>query len=171
MADDRGHKINTYIPEDMWQKVIEKGIESPSVATNQAFTAWLMEDEITASFDAKIAERDQIITELKGIVTNLEEKLENCEKLKQDIITSKQKLIVSLHSERDQLEDAIRLQNSRIDDLQKTVVILRDQLQKANDREEGLKQTHDNYMAQMQTVISSRLLESPKEKVWWKIWK
>lgn len=48
---------------------------------------------------------------------------------------------------------------------------LKAELEKAAQREASDKRTHDNYMAQMQTLIQQKAIEAPgAKKPWWRLW-
>ena len=59
----------------------------------------------------------------------------------------------------------------RIDTQRDHIETLKEQLEKANQREEDLKQIHNNYMLQVQSLINQKAIEGPgAKKIWWKFW-
>jgi len=48
---------------------------------------------------------------------------------------------------------------------------LKAELEKSSQREEDLKQMHNNYFLQVQTLINQKAIEAPgAKKKWWQFW-
>ena len=70
-----------------------------------------------------------------------------------------------------QKEERINSLLERIGDLQAYVDTLKQELEKASNDKEDLKETHKNYMIQMQTLINQKAIEAPgAKKKWGQFW-
>jgi hypothetical protein len=54
--------------------------------------------------------------------------------------------------------------SARVEEKDTLIVTLQKELDKAGQREEDLKETHRNYMLQMQTLINQKAIEAPGAK-------
>ncbi len=60
---------------------------------------------------------------------------------------------------------------ARVEELQDHNETLKAELEKAGKREEDLKETHRNYMLQVQSLINQKAIEAPgAKKPWWRFW-
>lgn len=58
-----------------------------------------------------------------------------------------------------------------INEKDKHIETLKDELSKAGQREEDLKKVHNNYMLQVQSLINQKAIEPPgSKKPWWRFW-
>jgi hypothetical protein len=60
---------------------------------------------------------------------------------------------------------------ARLEEKNILINTLQKELDKAGQREDDLKETHRNYMLQMQTLINQKAIEAPgAKKKWWQFW-
>lgn len=60
---------------------------------------------------------------------------------------------------------------ARLEEKDILINTLQKELDKAGQREDDLKETHRNYMLQMQTLINQKAIEAPgAKKPWWQFW-
>jgi len=156
-------KIQCWIPLDTWDKIVSMGYTSPTIAVTKAFEK-LLEDP--REDPQQVPNKSQGIPELKA-------------RNKEDITGYKEN-IKSLNSEIERLHTVImeapdrselsRLQ-ARTEELEKHNSTLMGELEKASQRENDLKNMHNNYMLQVQSLINQKAIEGPGEKKkWWKFW-
>jgi len=60
---------------------------------------------------------------------------------------------------------------ARLEELKAHNETLKAELEKSSQREEDLKQMHNNYFLQVQTLINQKAIEAPgAKKKWWQFW-
>ncbi len=69
-----------------------------------------------------------------------------------------------------ELRVQVREQREHIETLKVHNETLKAELGMANRDKDDLKETHTNYMIQMQTLINQKAIEAPGVKKWWKFW-
>jgi len=70
-----------------------------------------------------------------------------------------------------ELKARLEEKDKQIDEKDRHIETLKAELEKAAQREASDKRTHDNYMAQMQTLIQQKAIEAPgAKKPWWRLW-
>jgi len=73
--------------------------------------------------------------------------------------------------EHTQAQADIQELTARLGERERVIAILQADLDKAGQREEDLKQMHNNYFLQVQTLINQKAIEAPgNKKQWWKFW-
>jgi uncharacterized coiled-coil DUF342 family protein len=144
---DEKRKINCLIPTSMYEKIEASEYKNITEAINAAL-GHLMND----SSDA-----------MKCYIDEIEEYKHSIEGYKQSI-TVLQVENISLK------EEAIHLR-VRSEELEKHNSTLKEELSKSGQREEDLKQMHNNYFLQVQTLINQKAIEAPgNKKKWWQFW-
>jgi predicted nuclease with TOPRIM domain len=70
-----------------------------------------------------------------------------------------------------ELRAQVREQREHIETLKIHNETLKAELEKSNHDKDDLKETHKNYMIQMQTLINQKSIEAPgTKKSWWRFW-
>jgi hypothetical protein len=155
-------KIQCWIPLDTWEKVVSLGYTSPTIAVTEAFKK-LLEDPRASQEDPRdipnISPMDpresHDIPVYKARIEEAQRKIKDMEE--------------SLRKAPD-LSEFARLQ-ARSEELQAHNETLKTDLEKASQDKEDLKQMHNNYFLQVQTLINQKAIEAPgKNKKWWKFW-
>ena len=146
MASDRheGHKkIQCWIPLTMWEQIESAGYSSPTHAVMKAFE--LLLDNPAQDFRES---HNATNNENAGYSENS-----------------------AGYSEIPELRARIEEKDKQIDEKDRHIETLKAELEKAAQREASDKRTHDNYMAQMQTLIQQKAIEAPgAKKPWWRLW-
>jgi hypothetical protein len=60
--------------------------------------------------------------------------------------------------------------DKQIEEKNKHIETLKDELTKAERDKEDLKNMYNNYFLQTQTLINQKAIEAPGQKKWWKFW-
>ena len=148
---DTKRKICVWVSNDMYNNVVNAGYDSPTVAVIKGFELLIGE-----------AEHRQNTGDLEQVAAQIT--AEN-----KDLKTELQKLNISLQEAPDPKE-LIELR-VRSEELEKHNETLKEELAKASQDKEDLKETHKNYMIQVQTLINQKAIEAPgAKKPWWQFW-
>src|SRR5665647_499719 len=155
MPPEEKHKINCWISESLWKQVETLGYDSPTKATIAAFEALVLQEEkgsnqevIRSAQEARLPEMEKQLEEAQRQIKAYEEKL----KIAPDPV------------------DLAQLR-TRSEELDKHNSTLKEELRKSGQREEDLKQMHNNYFLQVQTLINQKAIEAPRaKKPWWQFW-
>ena len=71
----------------------------------------------------------------------------------------------------DDIRPDIQVLTARLEETERVISILQEELDKAGQDKENLKETHKNYMLQVQTLINQKAIEAPgNKKPWWQFW-
>ena len=155
MPPEEKHKINCWISESLWKQVEHLGYDSPTKATVAAFEALVLQEE-------KGSDQETLGSTQEERLPEMEKQLEKAQK---QIKASEEKLKIAPDpAELAQLR-------SRSEELEKHNSTLKEELRKSGQREEDLKQMHNNYFLQVQTLINQKAIEAPgNKKKWYKFW-
>ena len=155
MPPEEKHKINCWISESLWKQVENLGYDSPTKATVAAFEALVLQEE-------KGSDQETLGSTQEERLPEMEKQLEEAQK---QIKASEEKLKIAPDpAELAQLR-------SRSEELDKHNSTLKEELRKSGQREEDLKQMHNNYFLQVQTLINQKAIEATgNKKKWWKLW-
>jgi hypothetical protein len=158
---DTKRKISAWIPATLYEKIEKAGYTSPTVAVTKGLEL-LVRAQSGDSPDTIGDKAETSGDSVETVWTQLE--TEN-KSLKNEI----ERLSVSLQGAPDPREFS-RLQ-ARSEELERHNSTLKEELDKASQREEDLKSMHNNYMLQVQSLINQKAIEAPGEKKkWWKFW-
>ena len=155
MPPEEKHKINCWISESLWKQVETLGYDSPTKATIAAFEALVLQEEKGSNQEALGSTQEARLPEM-------EKQLEEAQR---QIKASEEKLKTA--------PDPAELAHLRAksEELEKHNSTLKEELSKSGQREEDLKQMHNNYFLQVQTLINQKAIEAPgNKKKWWKLW-
>ena len=148
---DTKRKICVWVSNDMYNNVVNAGYDSPTVAVIKGFELLIGEAEHrqnTGNWEQVAA---QITAENKDLKTEL------------------QKLNISLQ-EAPNPKELIELR-VRSEEVEKHNETLKEELEKSSHREEDIKQMHNNYFMQVQTLINQKAIEAHgAKKPWWRFW-
>lgn len=152
-------KCSALIPDDLLDKLKEAGYENRAEAIRLGLECLIRESQ----------------KNLKDSRENQERILANTEESYKNLSESYKTLEESYENQKESsatLRESIAGLQARNEELKAHNETLKKDLENANKREEDLKNMHNNYMLQMQTLINQRALESPEEKKrpWYKIW-
>jgi hypothetical protein len=90
-------------------------------------------------------------------------------RLKIDQIRSNTDQIIS--SEINELGNILNEKDKRLQEIQEHNETLKIELEKAHQDKEAIQNLYDNYMRQMQTLITQKAIEAPgANKPWWRFW-
>jgi predicted nucleic acid-binding Zn-ribbon protein len=155
MPPEEKHKINCWISESLWKQVEHLGYDSPTKATVAAFEALVLQEE-------KRSDQETLGSTQEERLPEMEKQLEEAQR---QIKASEEKLKIAPDpAELAQLR-------SRSEELDKHNSTLKEELRKSGQREEDLKQMHNNYFLQVQTLINQKAIEAPRaKKPWWQFW-
>ena len=74
-------------------------------------------------------------------------------------------------SEINELSDILSEKDKRLQEIQEHNETLKIELEKAHQDKEAIQNLYDNYMRQMQTLITQKTIEAPgSKKPWWRFW-
>ncbi len=153
MTTEEKQKINVWIPGSLWKQIGSLGYESPTKATIAAFEALVI--QVTKGSNQKdIRSLQEALGSSQEEVRKLQEanrKLEDNLRKAPDLVTFAQ-----LQARYECLQEIIK-------EKEKSIGRLENALTKAGQREEDLKQLHNNYFLQIQTLINQKAIGSPKE--------
>jgi len=151
MVAEEKHKINVWIDESIWKRIGSYGYESPTEATKAAFQALiLMEEngnlqEDIGSLKEEIGRAQEEVRKYQEDNRKLQEMLKNAP----DLVT-----FSKLQDRHEGLQEIIREKDRSIERLE-------NDLKRADQREDDLKQMHNNYMLQVQSLINQKAIGSP----------
>ena len=164
MAEEK-RKVNSWVPVSLWEKVENLGYDSPTKAVCDALELLVnghTTDTTGHTTDTTGHTMDTTghITDTTGHITDTE-----IQALKIEI----EKLKNELHNSPDPLEFSLIC--ARFEELERHNETLKTELEKAAQDKEDLKSIHNNYMLQMQTLITQKTIEAPgAKKPWWRFW-
>ena len=169
MPTEEKKKIQAWIPVSIWIQIESFGFKSQNEAVNTAFEK-LIEIQDNNQVESKENQIESKNNQIESNTINelrarLEEKDTQIEKTQRQIKNMEE----SLRKAPDLAEFA-RLQ-ARSEELEKHNETLKKELDKASQDKEDLKETHKNYMIQVQTLINQKAIEAPgNKKAWYKFW-
>jgi len=131
-----GKKISAWIPQEMYDKLVYVGYNSPTEA-------------IMKGLDLLLKESDGVQIKAGG---------------EQEGTPSDTREPLEYSAETRELR-------ARVEELQDHNETLKKELDKAGQDKEDLKETHKNYMIQIQTLINQKAIEAPGAKKWYQFWK
>ena len=74
-------------------------------------------------------------------------------------------------SEINELCNVLNEKDKRLQEIQEHNETLKIELEKAHQDKEAIQNLYDNYMRQMQTLITQKAIEAPgAKKPWWRLW-
>ena len=74
-------------------------------------------------------------------------------------------------SEINELSNVLNEKDKRLQEIQEHNETLKIELEKAHQDKEAIQNLYDNYMRQMQTLITQKAIEAPgAKKPWWRFW-
>ena len=158
---DTKRKISAWIPAALYDDIEKAGYTSPTVAVTKGLELLVraqsgdssdtIGDKAETSGDSPETVWTQLETENKSLKNEIE------------------RLSISLQGAPD-LSEFSRLQ-ARSEELERHNSTLKEELNKASQDKEDLKQMHNNYFLQVQTLINQKAIEAPgNKKPWYKFW-
>lgn len=182
-------RVNARVPKNLYDWVCSE-YDNVSQAINEGLenlrkskisvVSYSQEDDIPSSHTIAesviptIIPKPQIVIhdDIQTLKTITEEQKTRIEDYKIQIKTlfdEIERLRVSLNKSPNPSELA-QLQG-KYEELEKHNLTLREELEKAHQEKDDIKNLYDNYMRQMQTLIQQKAIEAPGEnKKWWKFW-
>lgn len=151
MPSEEKQKINVWIPRSLWKQIESLGHDSPTKATIAAFEALVLQEALGSNQEA-LGSNQEEVRKLQEEIRRYQEKLKNLG-ARPDPVTFAQ-----LQARYEGLQEIIR-------EKEKSIERLENDLKKAGQREEDLKQLHNNYFLQVQTLINQKAIGSPKEAI------
>lgn len=148
MTTEEKQKINVWIPGSLWKQIGSLGYESPTKATIAAFEALVLQEtkgsnqEDIGSLQEALGSSQEEVRKYQEANRKLEENLRKAP----DLVTFAQ-----LQARYEGLQEIIK-------EKEKSIERLENDLKKAGQREEDLKNMHNNYMLQIQSLINARAL-------------
>lgn len=162
MPPKEKHKINVWIPESLWKRVESIGYDSPTKATIAAFEALAPQEEKGSNPEEIGSNSEEIGSNQEDIIPELEKQIEEAQRQIKDMEENLRKA--------PDIGEFSQL-CARSEELQDHNTTLKTELEKASQREEDLKNMHNNYFLQVQTLINQKAIEAPgNKKTWWKFW-
>lgn len=149
MTTEEKQKINVWIPGSLWKQIGSLGYDSPTKATIAAFEALVLQ-ETKGSNQEEIGSSQEEFRKLQEEIGRYQERVKDLE-ARPDLVTFAQ-----LQARYEGLQEIIK-------EKEKSIERLENDLTKAGQREEDLKQLHNNYFLQIQTLINQKAIGSPKE--------
>lgn len=149
MPSEEKQKINVWIPRSLWKQIESLGHDSPTKATIAAFEALVLQEALGSNQEA-LGSNQEEVRKLQEEIRRYQEKLKNLG-ARPDPVTFAQ-----LQARYEGLQEIIK-------EKEKSIERLENDLNKAGEREEDLKQMHNNYMLQVQSLINQKAIGSPKE--------
>ena len=151
MPPEEKHKINVWIPESLWKQIGSLGYESPTKATIAAFEALVLQEEKGSNQEA-LGSSQEDLRKLQEENRKFQEIIED---LKEDLARAPDLVTFA------QLQARYEGLQLVLTEKDRSIERLESDLQKAGQREEDLKQLHNNYMLQVQSLINARALSAP----------
>ena len=140
-------KINCLIPASMYEKIEASDYRNITEAINAALENLMNENK----------------DDMKCYIDEIEEHKHSIEGYKQSIS--------ALQAENITIKEEVIQLRARSEELEKHNTTLKGELEKSSQREEDLKQMHNNYFLQVQTLINQKAIEAPGNKrSWYKFW-
>jgi chromosome segregation ATPase len=161
MPSEEKQKINVWIPRSLWKQIESLGHDSPTKATIAAFEALVLQEEKGSNQEEigsikealgraqeEVRKYQEAFRKLQEEIGRYQEKVKDLE-ARPDLVTFAQ-----LQARYEGLQEIIKEKDKSIERLE-------NDLMKAGQREEDLKQIHNNYMLQVQSLINARALSAP----------
>ena len=147
-------KINCLIPASMYEKIEASDYRNITEAINAALENLMNENK----------------DDMKCYIDEIEEHKHSIEGYKQSI-SALQAENISMKEEVIQLRARYEEKEKQIEEKDRHIETLNKELEKSSQREEDLKQMHNNYFLQVQTLINQKAIEAPgAKKKWWQFW-
>jgi len=155
MPSEEKHKINVWIPGSLWKQIESLGYDSPTKATIAAFEALVLQEEKGSNQEALGSSQEEFRKLQEAIRKHEEITIPNLEKQVKDLEARPDPVtFAKLQARYEGLQMIIEEKDRRIE-------ALNNDLMKAGQREEDLKQMHNNYMLQVQSLINQRAISAP----------
>ena len=160
MPDETRVPVNAKIPKSLHDSLLT-AVEEEKYKDRTAC--------ITEALEKLLNNTEQETSSATEILQNKEIEIQNYKNELQEKYTEIQRLQRIIQEAPDPVEMA-RLQ-AGYDELQKHNLTLKEELNKASQDKEDLKNTYNNYFVQVQSLINQKALEAPGEKRrWWRFW-
>lgn len=151
-------KICVWVSTDMYNNVVNAGYDSPTIAVTRGLELLIKEAEGRkdagnfAQITAQItAENDNLKNEIKRLTTTLNAAPDPVELV--------------------QLRTRTEEKDKQIEEKDKHIETLKAEREKAEHDKEDLKQMHNSYFLQVQTLINQKAINAPgSKKPWYKFW-
>jgi hypothetical protein len=188
-AQEEKIRVNARVPKNLYDWVcseydnvsqaINEGLESLR-NSKTSILSYSQEDNIPSSHTIDehvipdVIPKPQIVihNDIQTLKTITEEQKTRIDDYKIQIKTlfdEIERLRVSLNNSPDPSE--LAQLRGKYGELEKHNLTLREELEKAHQDKDDIKNLYDNYMRQMQTLIQQKAIEAPGEKKkWWKFW-
>jgi len=138
-----GKKVNAWIPDDLYAQV-----------DDLKYRTWT--EAIVAGLESLVRSTEKVQIEEKEVHKSTDKST-----------------VDDFEVQKVRIESAgeIRELKARVEELQSHNDTLKGELDKAGQDKEDLKETHKNYMIQVQTLINQKAIEAPgNKKPWWQFW-
>jgi acetoin utilization deacetylase AcuC-like enzyme len=145
-----GVKVCGWLSDEVFSKLIEKGYKSHTIIVRHG-AELIIGQPIGEHGELEPGTMKGTEEEITDHIENIREHLENTGELRE--------LRVQVREQREHIE-TLKIHNET----------LKAELEKANRDKDDLKETHMNYMIQMQTLINQKSIEAPGVKKWWRFW-
>ena len=152
-----GRKVNAWIPDDLYFKVDDLKYRT----WTEAIVSGL---ELLVKSTEKVQTEESEVQRSTGNSTLDDSRVQG---------STNKSTVDDLEVQKVRIESTgeIRELRARVEELQDHNETLKTELEKAGQREEDLKETHRNYMLQVQTLINQKAIEAPgAKKPWWQFW-
>ena len=144
---DTKRKISAWIPSALYDDIEKAGYTSPTIAVTKGLELLVKKQ----AGDIPETSRRQLGTERENLRNEIE------------------RLKASLQGAPNPVE--LAQLRARSEELERHNSTLKEELSKSGQREEDLKQMHNNYFLQIQTLINQKAIEAPgATKHWWRFW-
>ena len=144
---DTKRKISAWIPAALYDDIEKAGYTSPTIAVTKGLELLVKKQ----AGDIPETSRRQLGTERENLRNEIE------------------RLKASLQGAPNPVE--LAQLRARSEELERHNSTLKEELSKSGQREEDLKQMHNNYFLQVQTLINQKAIEAPgATKHWWRFW-
>jgi len=144
---DTKRKISAWIPSALYDDIEKAGYTSPTIAVTKGLELLVKKQ----AGDIPETSRRQLGTERENLRNEIE------------------RLKASLQGAPNPVE--LAQLRARSEELERHNSTLKEELSKSGQREEDLKQMHNNYFLQVQTLINQKAIEAPgATKHWWRFW-
>ena len=167
-------KIPTELYEEVQGAIKEKKYTSNTECIIEGLNLLLRNPEQENTEDKDLLQEKE--KEIQNLQNEVNRSKGEIQVLQEEVKRSKEDYINQIKSLEERLKGApdirefSRLQ-ARSEELEKHNETLKKELDKASQDKEDLKETHKNYMIQVQTLINQKAIEAPgAKKKWWKLW-
>jgi hypothetical protein len=107
----------------------------------------------------------------EAIRLGLECLLQESQKNQKESQKNQEESIEKLKESNGNLRESVSTLKAQNSELEKHNITLKEELDKAHQDKDELRNLYDNYMRQMQTLIQQKAIKAPGEKkIWWKFW-